>query len=242
MFNSAKRVAMVLLATIALSIGSAAGAHEDHDKLGAGPGPAKSAATTDERADRADMADNHVKMGSMTTADMNMGGRDIAGDDMDMGGMHEEAANKNKTFGQRLVSWLGRMHTMVIHFPIALFIGAFGVELFGLWRRNRDYQHVAYIMLVVGALGAIFAAGLGWFAGGFYLTDRNPILMTHRWLGTAIAGFGIALAYMTAGHRKAPERSRTVYWALLGLMTLAISVQGFLGGTFMHGGLNHLAF
>src|SRR3546814_18300619 len=100
-------------------------------------------------------------MGSMSTVDMNMGGRDIAGDDMDMGGMHEETANKNKTFGERLVSWLGRVHTMVIHFPIALFIGAFGVALFGLWRRNRDYQPAAHIMLVVGALGAIVAALLG---------------------------------------------------------------------------------
>ena len=233
---------MIAFAALALSAGSMASAHEDHDKLGAGPGPAKSAATADQRADRADMADDHMKMGSVTTADMNMGGRDIAGDDMDMGGMHEETANKNKTFGQRLVSWLGRVHTMVIHFPIALFIGAFGVELFGLWRRNRDYQHVAHIMLVVGALGAIVAAFLGWFAGGFYLTDRNPILMTHRWLGTAIAVFGVALAWMAARHRKVPERSRTLYWVVLGLMTLAISIQGFLGGTFMHGGINHLAF
>lgn len=232
---------MAFLAAIAL-VGSDAGAHEDHDKLGAGPGPTKSAAAADQNADRADMADGQMKMGSMTTADMNMGGRDIAGDDMDMGGMHEEAVNKNKTFGQRLVSWLGRMHTMVIHFPIALFIGAFGVELFGLWRRNRDYQHVAHIMLVVGALGAIVAAGLGWFAGGFYLTDRNPILMAHRWLGTLIAILGVALVWMAARHRKVPERSRTLYWVLLGLMTLAISVQGFLGGTFMHGGMNHLAF
>lgn len=221
----------MLLTALALSAGSIASAHEDHDKLGAGPGPARSAApVADQRADRADMADDHMKMGSMTTADMNMGG------------MHEEAVNKNKTFGQRLVSWLGRMHTMVIHFPIALFIGALGVELFGLWRRHRDYSHVAHVMLVVGAFGAIVAAGLGWFAGGFYLTDRNPILMTHRWLGTAIAVFGIALAYMAAGQRKNPARSRTPYWALLGLMSVAISIQGFLGGTFMHGGLNHLAF
>ena len=39
-------------------------------------------------------------------------------------------------------------------------------------------------------------AFLGWFAGGFYLTDRNLILMTHRWLGTAITIFGIVLALM----------------------------------------------
>ena len=213
MFDGARRAILMVFAVLALSAGSIASAHENHDAIGAGPGPAKNA-TPNQRADKADATDGHVGMGSMSTVDMNLGGRGIAGDDMDMGGMHEEAANKNKTFGQRIVSWLGRLHTMVIHFPIAMFIGAFAVELFGLWRRNRDMQHVAHVMLVVGALGAIVAAFLGWFAGG----------------------------YLAAGHRRAPERSRKLYLVLLGLMTLAISVQGFLGGTFMHGGLNHLAF
>ncbi|WP_208598038.1 MULTISPECIES: DUF2231 domain-containing protein [Pseudomonadota] len=229
MMRSAKRLTMIVLGFVALSTGSLAFAHEDHDALGAGPGVANSTAPA--------KADDHMDMGSMTSPSMNM-----AGDEMAMGGMHDEGANKNKSFGERLVSWLGRVHTMVIHFPIALFIGAFAVELFGLWRQNRDYQRAAHVMLVVGALGAIVAAFLGWFAGGFYLSDRNPILMTHRWLGTSIAVFGIGLAYLATAHRRAPDRSRTVYWVLLALMTLAISVQGFLGGTFMHGGLNHLAF
>jgi hypothetical protein len=35
--------------------------------------------------------------------------------------------------------------------------------------------------------------------------------------------------------------SLCIIWPLLGLMALAISVQGF-SGTFMHGGRNHLAF
>lgn len=229
MMSSAKRTIAILLTFVALSTGSVALAHEDHNALGAGPGTSNSAVPA--------KSDDHMAMGSMTDP-----GSDNAGDGMTMGGMHDEGANKNKSFGQRLVSWLGRVHTMVIHFPIAMFIGAFAVELFGLWRRDHDYQRAAHVMLVVGALGAIVAAFLGWFAGGFYLWDRNPILMTHRWLGTTIAGFGVVLAYLATRHREAPDRSRTVYWTLLGVMTLAISIQGFLGGTFMHGGLYHLAF
>ncbi|MBN8812348.1 MAG: hypothetical protein BGP17_02515 [Sphingomonas sp. 67-41] len=162
--------------------------------------------------------------------------------DTDMDHGHDEAGSANKTFGERLVSWLGRLHTMVIHFPIAMFIGAFAVEVFGLWRGKRDYQHAAYIMLIVGSAGAIAAAFLGWFAGGFYLTDRNPVLMTHRWLGTGIAIFGFILVYLATASRKSPERSRTLFFSLLGIMVAAIAIQGFLGATFMHGGLRHLAF
>ena len=50
-----------------------------------------------QKKDGADAGDGHMGMGSMSTVDMNMGGRDIAGDDMGMGGMHEETANKNKS-------------------------------------------------------------------------------------------------------------------------------------------------
>lgn len=97
-------------------------------------------------------------------------------------------------------------------------------------------------MLIVGAVGAVAAAFLGWFAGGFYLTDRNPILMAHRWLGTAIAAAGLILLYLSASARRAPERPRRAYWAVLGVLTVGIAIQGWLGGTFMHGGIGHMAF
>jgi len=66
--------------------------------------------------------------------------------------------------------------------------------------------------------------------------------MTHRWLGTTLAALSVVLVYLAFRARRAAERPRTAYWSLLGAVTIAIAVQGWLGGSFMHGGLNHLAF
>jgi uncharacterized membrane protein len=219
------RAIVCCFAAVLLSLAAPAWAHENHDELGAGPGSAEQVEPAP--MPRAGMADMHENMAM---------GHEMAAE------AHEEAADENKTLGQRLVSWLGRLHTVVIHFPIAMFVGAFGVELFALWRRKPEYQQAAYVMLVVGAIGAVAAALLGWFAGGFYLTDRNIVLMIHRWLGTAIAVFAVVLVYLTAAARRRPEQPRPVYLVTLGLVTLAIAVQGYLGGTFMHGGMGHLAF
>ncbi len=218
------------LAAVALALGLSAplAAHEDHDALGAGPGPAVTQPAPAEAGPAAaEMANMHENMA---------GAHDMAAD------QHEAAADQNRTFGQRLISWLGRLHTLVIHFPIAMFVGALAVEVFGIWRRTTAYRPAAQTMLVVGAIGAVVAAFLGWFAGGFYLTDRNQILMLHRWLGTLIAIAGIVLVYLASNARRTPERPRKTYWVALVLMTIAIAVQGYIGGSFMHGGMSHLAF
>jgi uncharacterized membrane protein len=220
------RAAALVAVSISLSVGVPATGHENHEELGAGPGPAVEAANA-AAEEKAAAAAIHGNMAVVHEQAMEQ---------------HAEAAERNKTFSERLVSWFGRLHTLLVHFPIAMFVGALGVELFGLWRGNRDYERAAHVMLVVGTIGAVAAAILGWFAGGFYLTDRNMVLMVHRWLGTAIALAGVLLLYVSATARRAPDRPRILYWAALGAMTVAIAVQGYLGGTFMHGGMSHMAF
>ena len=223
-----KQFLLIVTGVVSLAASSTALAHENHDELGAGPGPtAEEVAATSASAEKTKAANMHTEMAV------------AHGEAMEQ---HAEAAEQNKTFGQRMMSWLGRAHMLVVHFPIAMFVGALGVELFGLWRGNRDYRRAAEVMLVVGAIGAVVAALLGWFAGGFYLTDRNMVLMIHRWLGTAIAAVGILLLYLSATARRTPDRPRTAYWVGLGATTVAIAVQGYLGGSFMHGGMNHMAF
>jgi uncharacterized membrane protein len=221
---------LAFAALLALSLAAPLSAHENHDQLGAGPGPKAvqsqaaevAAAPSPERA--ATLHENMAEVHQMAAE------------------RHEDAADQTRTFSQRLVSWLGRLHTLAVHFPIAMFVGALGVELFGLWRRNNQLQSAAHVMLIVGAVGAVVAAILGWFAGGFYLTDRNQVLMLHRWLGTAIGVAGFVLIYLSATARRAPEKPRTIYWIALALMTFAIAVQGYIGGSFMHGGMRHMIF
>ncbi len=208
---------MMAMMILALVPAAPAIAHENHAALGAGP-----------------EADSAGAMPAMEDGAM-------AGEAMEDHGM-AAVERRNKSFGERLTSWLGRLHSVAVHFPIAMIVGAFLVELFGLWRQTSRWRDAARTMLVVAAVGTLVATVLGWFAGGFYLYDRNPVLTLHRWLGTLIAAATVLLAWIATRPPRLSEAPRRLYWWLLSSLTIAVAIQGFLGGTFMHGGLWHLAF
>ncbi|MEA3262362.1 MAG: DUF2231 domain-containing protein [Pseudomonadota bacterium] len=242
------RKAAFAAAAILLASATVVHAHDDPSKMGAGPG-AEHSVQPPGSLNNADMK----ALSDQGTAPVMADGSTPAADPgdamegMDHGSMegmdHDEGAdNSDKPFGKRLMIWLGKLHTVAIHFPIAMIVGAFLVEVLGIVRKRRIWRSAARIMLVVGALGALVAAPLGWFAGGFYLWDRNLILTAHRYLGMAIVIAAPMLAW--AGLRRFHEdrEGDKFFVVLLGLLTLAVLIQGFLGGTFMHGGLRHMAF
>jgi uncharacterized membrane protein len=219
------RVGLFIVA-FAAALGAARSYGHSADEMGAGPG-------------------EPMHEHSMAPADSMSGAHEEMEEDGHNHSMpmdHDAASNENKTFAARLVNWLGRLHVTAIHFPIAMILGALAVEIYGAVRRTERFRGAARTMLVIGAIGAIGAMTLGWLAGGFFVSDRNQILTMHRWLGTAIAIVAVLLAYLAVRQGTQPTKSRAVYWAVLSSLAVAIGVQGFLGGTFMHGGLRHLAF
>lgn len=217
----------LLIVACAAALGATQTYAHSADEMGAGPG----GPMREQPATPADtMPGAHGRMG------------DGDGHDHTMPMDHDAISNEHKTFAARLMNWLGRLHITAIHFPIAMILGALAVEIYGAARKTERYQEAARTMLVVGAIGAGIAMVLGWLAGGFFISDRNPILTIHRWLGTAIAIAAAVLVYLAVRQRTKPGTSRTVYWVILGGLAVALGVQGFLGGTFMHGGLRHLAF
>ena len=83
------------------------------------------------------------------------------------------------------ISWLGKFHPTLVHFPIGLLLGAAVMELL-LWFTGCPlFEAASRVTVWLGALGAVPAATLGWFLAGPALSDANRILATHRWLGTS---------------------------------------------------------
>lgn len=151
-----------------------------------------------------------------------------------MAAMEEE---RPKTFSQRLMSWIGRTHPFAVHFPIALFPVAW-VALLLARRRGETVELIRALIIVAGA-ASVIAAVLGWFTGGFVLVDTDAIQLWHRWIGTALAVIGAWVA-LWALRRRSAVNSRGMV-AALGLITLILLLQGWLGAALVHGA-GHMNF
>lgn len=155
----------------------------------------------------------------------------------DMSGMMEkmDADRGEMSTLERFGDWLGRLHPIVIHFPLAFFPAALFTAVVG--RRRPAFAAPVQFLVVAGGIIAPSAMALGWLAGGLTLTDTDPLLRVHRWLGTAIGLSGLALA-IWAWKRPEKDRRPGMIVALAGI-TAAIIVQGWFGGAIVHG-IDHM--
>lgn len=136
-------------------------------------------------------------------------------------------------FDDKLVipKWLqvaGRMHPLVLHFPIVLIV------LYALWlliaRSNSEYKNVADILLLLAAFSAVLTALMG------LLLSREPgydadALQPHKWMGatTSFVCFGWYMITKKIGERR---------WSGIAgsLLILAIvAIAGDLGADITHG-------
>ena len=160
----------------------------------------------------------HAQMGEM------MGDQDAAATDLSKMG-----------FAERLISWLGRLHPLIVHFPIAFFPAALFTAVVG--RKRPAFAAPVQFLVVAGGILAPLAAVAGWLdAIG---ADPDPILTYHRWLGTAVGMGGLALA-VWAWRRPWEDRGAGMIVALAAI-TIAIVIQGWFGATLVHG-IEHLMF
>lgn len=149
--------------------------------------------------------------------------------------MDRQMEPANLGLGERLLAWIGRIHPLLVHFPIAFFPAALFTAIVG--RRRPSFAAPVQFLVVAGGIFAPIAAGAGWLAG--LSAEPDAILAYHRWLGVAIGAAGAGLGWW-AWKRPWEDRGAGMILALTA-MTIAIAVQGFLGASVTHG-MEHMMF
>lgn len=136
------------------------------------------------------------------------------------------------------ILFLGTLHPVVVHLPIGFLILAAILE--GLCRYDDRFAFVEptiSVVLALGALSAVGAAGAGWFlslSGGY----EGGLVWWHQWLGVGVAIGGLAawgLERLARSGSASPSFAELGYVAVLVVTVGALGVTGHLGGTLTHG-------
>ncbi|HEY2343345.1 MAG TPA: DUF2231 domain-containing protein [Chthoniobacteraceae bacterium] len=147
-------------------------------------------------------------------------------------------------FWRHLWHWAGRFHPVMTHFPVSLLMMATLAELLGWLTKRESWMQTVRFLLVLGAAGAVAAAGSGWVNAYFSSYNKAPwaLLWWHRWFGTATAVWAVICAcasFSAEGEKPAACRGRLRIALLLGAALVGLS--GFLGSALIYG-LDHYAW
>jgi uncharacterized membrane protein len=153
-----------------------------------------------------------------------------------IGEMMEKKEDRSQmSLSERLMDWLGRLHPVIVHFPIAFFPAALFTAVIG--RRRPAFAAPVQFLVIAGGISGPIAALLGWFDGGIDIATDNMLLQWHRWLGTAI---GLGSLGMGIWAWRRPDANRGTAMIIgLALITTAVVVQGWFGGAMVHG-IDHM--
>ena len=126
-------------------------------------------------------------------------------------------------------------HPAIVHFPIALFLGALLLDFIGLVRKNDNFLLAGWYNLVLAAVTALGGLGSGWLAMTMSHFPMRGTIKTHLLLaiGTTVAMW-IMVALRVHKHDKMVPFARFIYYILAIGAMVAISVAGHLGGVVVY--------
>jgi uncharacterized membrane protein len=129
---------------------------------------------------------------------------------------------------------IGRLHPLLVHFPIALILIAAVAELASLATRFRTWHAVAVANVRAGAAFAIASAAAGWLLASSRIVEASPTLEWHRWLGLIAAIAAITAALMTVRFDQMRQR-RWLYRIALFSAAAFVAVAGHFGALLVWG-------
>ena len=130
---------------------------------------------------------------------------------------------------------IGRLHPLLVHFPIGLVVMAAVAEVVAMTTGLWDWRAVAVANVRAGAVFAIAAAIAGWRLASAPGIEATTSLEWHRWLGTIAAVAVVAAALTSAGARGRSPFALWVYRITLLWAAALVAVTGHLGGLLVWG-------
>ncbi|MEM8485553.1 MAG: DUF1549 domain-containing protein [Bacteroidota bacterium] len=130
---------------------------------------------------------------------------------------------------------LGRLHPLIVHFPIGLLVVAFLLELLALRGTREGLRDGIYAMVAIGAGTAVAASVLGWLLslpGGY----TGNTLQFHKWSGIVTAVFACFTYVLLRKETRTqqPEAWR-IYRISFAICVLGLTLAGHFGASLTHG-------
>lgn len=125
-------------------------------------------------------------------------------------------------------SFMGRLHPLVVHFPIGLLVAAWLMELLVWKRKYNDFGPAIKVLMVIGTISSVIAVvfGLLLINTEDYGGETLPV---HQWTGIATMVLAAITTYAYF------RRSRRVQRIWLTLTVAGITVAGHYGASLTHG-------
>lgn len=137
-----------------------------------------------------------------------------------------------------MLEFLGGLHPIAVHFPVALVVTAAAAEILHRRSRASGVSNAARFMLAVAAPFALFAALFGFAAAGArtFGPDVAGTLDLHRVAGVAAS----VLTVLSAGLAESASRNGdpwrvSFYRAALVLSAAVVAIAAHFGAVLTHG-------
>jgi uncharacterized membrane protein len=132
------------------------------------------------------------------------------------------------------MAFTGRLHPLLVHFPIALVLIAAVAELASLMTRFPGWHTVAVANIRAGGAFALASMGAGWLLASSRIIEASPGLEWHRWLGSAAGVAAVAAALWASDTNQLPRRRWLFRLALFSAAAL-VAVAGHFGARLVWG-------
>ena len=147
----------------------------------------------------------------------------------------EAAAEPAPPPSSTILKLFGKLHPMVVHFPIALVWSTFLAALWGAFIQKKGTAWVILWCLSLAAAFSLLAGATGWInASVSGYTDES--VWNHRWSGVAASVLIVlSLILQLASLRGDRSGRKVLFWLCLAASVIAVSFSGHTGGELIYG-------